>query len=388
MVVKIQTYDFNPYDFIAVLLAFSKGTLQIFWVRFLIATVALETGILCWAHGQTPPLGDSLWWAWKSGVPASAWMMLQTMLIFSLTFQQNYAQTATNNARKAVNDLRDELGAFYTTMARRVKLTNDKEDDSRKNTLSVRQAAHNTVSILRAVAAASGVVANQMTLDQFRNYVTKKRLKDPRLVQKITEGIDRHGDVEERVASASLSALDYCIYTYWSPEKDATHMPTKGASAKDIRFDPEKLASMLNSHANVIAARINAIQRLQKNRIPFFQLQLLGWIMLFLIFTMPFSLVAYLHWYALPSTIILTWGYTGFYFSVVTLSQPYGSPQNWYSTANTMSVDVQKRVEELDQELRRTLRFHFELSDAAIDDIVPLQSNMKYRRYQTQSSVI
>jgi hypothetical protein len=40
-------------------------------------------------------------------------MMAQTILVFSLLFQQHIAQTTSSKAKKAVNDMREEITGFW-----------------------------------------------------------------------------------------------------------------------------------------------------------------------------------------------------------------------------------------------------------------------------------
>ena len=354
--IKQPAIDYDPFNFVSVLLGFQYGSLQIFWVKLFIVLVAVETCVLAWARSNHEHCtqkgtrcdlfqGDSLWWKWGGGTSASSWMMAQTILVFSLTFQQNIAQTKSSKAKKLVNDMREEITGFW-------KLCLFSSGDSVRGQRGV--ISDNTLkevfSVLAAVYGAMCVLVFQADGDYFeQTFINPSEYGiQADLKKKIARQLQ--GDIKPSDPSKAMSnAVDFLIWN-----RLGNHYPEALTLA-----DYTKLLVRSSDQMDYILDRVKGIR---DSKMPFYQLQLLEWLMLFIIFTMPFPFVAFLHWYAVPAAVFLTWGYAGFFYGTVALAHPYGSKA--YPHSYTMSVDVPGKASQLRADMAKTLIFHRETDEA------------------------
>lgn len=305
---------YSEWDVGYVMSQLHQGVLPFVWPWMLLTT--LETVVLCYLHLH---LGwDSRVFELSSSFP---WGMFTGMVSFGLAFIQN---RALNNYRTAFMNL-DKV--------------------SRTATLLLQAACSDIAAPLSSTAGTLDISKTSVTAEKRVAAIHLERL----LVLQLQALATDMKYLSEAHFSQCCADFDQVYNTTLKTEVAKNQWPMQISSttyrcvAPAVRHHIKEMlaAQVIDSNCydrlldflTVMDTGTSAMVLTYTSRVPFAQTQILWYLVLFMVLSLPFPFVPAVDWFAVPSSMFVTLAYVGFYYSALVLRLPFGFHNNELRTA-------------------------------------------------------
>lgn len=329
-----------------------------------------------------------IWLNWAPGAAASVWILLGALLAFSLGLLQNRAITSYLTAKQHLGHIVDNIELIASSYAGGSKITKTtstlnvdgdtqnpdfqkyiftQNPDFQKRLTKIKQFNEGILNLYAAWCTEMGYLTHEEYVQGFFildgsdfTFAVSNQMLD--LYSPRSGSTNDTVTLEDDNVTTPIAMY---LHKFLRDSKDEKWIPQHlydccDAQLRDIQLTMNKCAYMRGSQADVGVC------------------QILTWMICFQMVSMPFPLTGMMHWYAIPTACILTFVYTGFFYSALSLSSPFGVETEGWSIVGSLAdhelkgsntLSLLTRGVEIQQELhfmvrmleyQETHRFHRE----------------------------
>jgi hypothetical protein len=263
-----------------------------------------------------------------SQLPATVWIIIGGLLAFTLGLMQGRSLVAASEAKRNVSGAVQKLALIFKKITAEITSPDKSSTGPEWASTQEHKAIQETYEGLLTYYAAFCCEMGYMTFDHYvGNFILAKYLDiHLGLRPMFANGHSFLQDDDNSTAPVEMTLQH--LYRDFEKKKLINHS-TK-LSVDQLLSDTQLMMS------NCYAMRGHSVDPVVTN--------ILLWTIVFFCFTMPFYLCTAYEWYGVPCMMMLTYIYTGFYYSAIALAEPFGSDKTGYTNSRMSKQELQESL--------------------------------------------